>query len=93
MSLARYANRRDATEAEIVKALLRIGAQVKRMNKPCDLLVRYRGHIHVLEVEGGKRTGTGARQPEQVEFLRDWQVPIVKTVDEALAAVNNWSVG
>jgi len=93
VSLARYANRRDATEPEIVAALERIGAKVYRLTKPCDLLVRYRGHIHLIEVEGGKRTGSGARQPGQLQFLDEWCVPIVHTVDEALEAITTWSVG
>lgn len=91
MSLSRYANRRDGTEGAIVDALIRAGAQVERMDQPCDLLVRFGGRVHLLECEGAKRTGTGTRQEKQVEFLRTWEVPIVKTPLQALEAVGAYS--
>lgn len=87
MSLRRFANRRDASEPDIVDALRDIGCQVQRLDKPVDLLVKFRGTVHLLEVHGGKRTGTGARTEEQKEFIRDWRVPVVATVDDALRAI------
>lgn len=39
MSLNRYAVRRDANEAEIVRALQRVGAHVERLDEPVDLCV------------------------------------------------------
>lgn len=77
--------RRDETEGDIVDALEGIGADVERLDRPCDLLVRFRGAIHLLEVDG--ITKYRKRDPKQLEFLRDWQVPLVKTADEAIRAI------
>lgn len=84
----RRAARRDDTEPAIVDRLRELGYLVNRQALP-DLIVRdpRTKLIHLLEVEGGKRTGTGKRRPEQLEFLRAWEVPIVKTLDEALHAL------
>lgn len=87
----RRAARRDDTEESIVKGLRDHGYQVYPMKLPCDLLIRKpsTGKLDILEVEGGKRTGTGARKPTQREFLRDWNVPVVKTLEEALRALGS----
>lgn len=77
--------RRDETEADIVAALEGIGARVERLDQPCDLLVRYRGWLFLLEVDGITRYRQ--RSVKQLEFLRDWQVPLVKTVEEAIRAI------
>lgn len=87
MSLPRYAAQRDHTEPPIIRALEQVGAQVEQMKEPCDLLVRFRSRVFALEVQGGKRTGTGKRKEKQLTFLRDWEIPIVQTPDEALRAI------
>lgn len=85
VSMPRYAARRDQTEPDIVSALEGIGAKVERLDQPCDLLVNFRGAIHLLEVDG--ITKNRKRDPKQLEFLRDWQVPLVKTAEDAIRAI------
>lgn len=77
--------RRDQTEPAIVDALEAAGAKVERLDRPCDLLVRFRGGIHLLEVEGV--TEYRKRAAAQLEFLNAWHVPIVRTPEEALRAI------
>lgn len=90
MSLNRYAKRRDISEPDIITALERVGALIERMDRPCDLLVRFRGVIYLLEVktdrstkEGGKHKGSD----EQRAFCSTWNVPMVKTAEEALRVI------
>lgn len=84
MSLNRYAKRRDETEPDIVKGLEKCGVQVLRQDFP-DLVARRAGVIYLLEVDG--ITENRKRSPEQLEFLREWQIPRVKNLDDALAVV------
>jgi len=77
--------RRDETEPAIVNALEHIGAQVERLDRPCDLLVHFRGKVMLLEVDG--ITKNRKRDPKQLEFLRAWNVPLVKTPEDAIKAV------
>lgn len=79
--------RRDETERPIIEALRKVGFQVEQLDRPCDLLVRNprTGSVHVLEVDGITRNRK--RDKEQVEFLRDWQVPLVKTWEQAFKAL------
>ena len=89
MRLSR-ANKRDANEATIVKALESIGAYVYRLDKPLDLLVGYRGKNWLLEVkgEGGRLTGA------QREFLAAWpgQAAVIREPEEAIRIVTGASV-
>jgi len=77
--------RRDETEPGIVNALLAIGAKVERLDRPCDLLISFRGRIQLLEVSG--ITKYRKREAGQVAFLTAWEVPIVSTAEEALKVV------
>lgn len=86
MSLARYANRRDANEANIVSALERAGVHVWRMNTPCDLLCWRLGRFYALEVKA-EDAYPDKRQEAQTEFLRVTGAPIVRTPEDALRAV------
>lgn len=89
MSLNRYDKRRDANEKEIVLALRCAGAHVFLLDRPVDLLVGYGGVSHLIEVkieEGGRLT------TPQRDFIKRWtgkggDVHVVRTVDEALAAI------
>lgn len=87
----RRAARRDDTEDPIVKGLRAMGFKVYPMKLPVDLLIKHpqTGIINILEVQGGKRTGTGARKQTQLDFIRDWNVPIVKTLEQALRALGH----
>jgi hypothetical protein len=84
----RYGNKRDLAEAAIVDALIRVGAWVKRLDLPADLLVYFRERWYLLEVKtpkGKKKTiAVDKRQEAQRRFLELTKTPIVKTPDEAL---------
>jgi hypothetical protein len=93
MGLAKWANTRDGNEQEVVDALLAIGASVFRMDKPCDLLVGYRGINFLLEVKLplGPRGGVSHSKPNQwqEDFFRGWsgQVEVVRSGLEAVELV------
>jgi hypothetical protein len=81
-----YAQRRDETEKPIVDALRKMGFLVQQQTLP-DLLIRNKrtGTYHLLEIEGITRNRK--RSVKQLEWLTLWQVPIVKSLDEALKAL------
>ncbi len=99
-SAPRWANRRDANEAEIIVALLAVGATVQQLQgikgMP-DLLVAFRGVLFLLEVkdpQGARDRGTGvasatALTPDQVQWHANWggDIHIVNTIEEALLAI------
>jgi hypothetical protein len=91
MSLNRYAVRRDISEPPIIEALERAGAEVWPLDYPVDLLVRFRGHWHLLECKTGRgkklTVARDKRQKEQIAFLESTQTPIVRTPMEALRAI------
>jgi hypothetical protein len=90
MGLARYSNTRDGNEKSIVDALQQIGATVFRMDKPCDLLIGYRGKNYLIEVKLplGPRGGTAHSQLNewQREFDDTWngQFNVVRSAEEAI---------
>jgi Holliday junction resolvase len=75
------ARRRDANEADIVRALRAAGADVTPVSGKGapDLIVRYRGRVYAFEVKAPKGTRTEAQEESQ------W--PVIRSVDEAFAAV------
>lgn len=77
--------RRDETEKNIVEALEAVGAKVERLDRPCDLIVRFRDVLYLLEVDG--ITEYRKRDKDQLEFLAEWNVPRVKTALQALEAI------
>jgi hypothetical protein len=97
----RYSNgRRDENEPAIVAALRAAGAAVQQLDPPLpDLLVSYRGELHLLEVKrivSGRRVhvGTGGDHrgltPAQHRWWATWrgrQPVIVLDAVEALAAI------
>lgn len=91
MSLNRYAVCRDQAELPIVQALQAVGALVHRLDKPCDLLVRFRGRTWLLEVKTPyTKAGRERMRKDQVEQQRRliaWEIPIVRTPLEALRAI------
>jgi len=94
MGLSRWANTRDGNEKPIVSALRKIGASVYRLDKPCDLLVGYRGRNFLLEVKLplGPRGGTTHSHLNdwQKDFDRTWrgQFAVVRSPEEAIALVS-----
>jgi hypothetical protein len=85
VSLNRYAKRKDENQPQIVKALRDVGAKVRIQDFP-DLAVKYRGKLHWLEVSNPQNKYR-KRKAEQLEFLREWEIPIVETEMEALLAI------
>lgn len=88
--------RRDANEPEIVDELRAIGATVKKLHEPADLLVGFRGENHLLEVKlpkgprGGDRSRShGRRDKRQEEMRAMWRgrIQVVRSPREALLAV------
>lgn len=82
------AARRDANEPAIVAALQAAGAAVQQLDPPLpDLLVSYRGTLHLLEVkdhDAGRETRAAKRRnhagdvpasltEQQVTWWRTWQ--------------------
>lgn len=84
-------NKQDANADVIVSALRAAGCIVRFVQftyaSGCpDLLVGFRGMTYLLEVKGPR----GRLSKEQAEFIAEWAggpVAVVRTVDEALAAV------
>ena len=81
----RRAAKADAAQAEIVKALRKIGARPYYVKEPLDLIVGYRGANYLLEVKDAHGTLTKA----QTDFIAAWpgQHAIVRTPEEAIAAI------
>lgn len=92
MSLKRWSARRDANEAAIVDALRTVGAGVIRLSQTGvpDLLVLFRGRVHLLEVKRAKARGQGAGRATMAQeqlAAQGWPVSVTRTTDEALRAV------
>lgn len=84
----------DANQSEIVAALRRVGATVQPLHtvgKGCpDLAVGWRGQTFLIEVKDGNKPPSARKlTDDQVEWHGGWkgQVAVVKSVDEALAAI------
>ena len=86
MGIHRRAAKRDTSEPDIIEALLRVGAQVARLTQPVDLAVRFRGRLYLLECKTPGKS-LDKRQQTQAEFCREWEIPYVKTPEEALKAI------
>lgn len=87
MSLNRYAKKRDASEPEIVSALIQCGFSVERLDRPVDLLVGYRKRCWIVEckVEGAKLN------KNQTDFVAGWRGPEVVILRSAQDAID-WAV-
>lgn len=81
MSLNRYAKRRDANEADIIKTLRQLGCTVIQSDV-VDLIVGYRGHSFIFEV----KTEKGKLEPSQEKLLAEWrgQYDIIRNTTDAL---------
>lgn len=85
MSLNRRAARRDANEAEIIRALRAVGASVHQLSGAGvpDLLVGYRGRTLLLEVKTATGKATEAQEEKRAAWRGgEWRT--VRSVDEAL---------
>ena len=87
----------DANQADIVRALRAIGADVQLLSDVGggvpDLLLGYRGVNILLEVKDGRKPPSERQlTPDQVIWHRDWrgQKAVVESVGEALEAVRQY---
>lgn len=88
MSLNRHNPRRDANELAIVKALEKVGANVVRLDQPCDLLVHYRKAITLLEVKDPAKPPSARRlTASQERYSRILPIHVVLTPEDAFRAV------
>ena len=90
MSIHRYAARKDANEAAIVKALRAAGASVWIVGLPVDLLIGFQGRTILAEV----KTLTGKRNPHakgytdlQRDFMASWRGGTVATLTDVESAL------
>ena len=84
MSLKRYATRRDQSEPAILRAISAVGADYILLDA-FDVLVLFRGQVHMLECKTPKKGRQTVNQKELVR--RGWPLHFVSTVDQALAAI------
>lgn len=85
----------DANQPDIVDALRAVGAIVQPLHMVGegvpDLLVRYRGKLHLVEVKDGRRPPSERRlTPAQLAWHLEWagaDLHVVKSVSEALQAI------
>ena len=90
MALARYANRRDANEKEIVQALEAIGCTVWRLDEPVDLLVGRGARNWLLEVKDPSKPRRDRQLTDnQKKFFASWQGQVrkIETAEEAIQVV------
>ena len=77
----------DTNHREIVRAFERLGAKVLSLapmgNGVPDLLVCVRGRLRLVEV----KAKTGKLTPAQEEFMSDWPVSVVRSVDDVIEIV------
>lgn len=98
MGLSRHANQRDGNEKPIVKALQMLGASVYRLDKPCDLLVGYRGRNYLIEVKLplGPRGGSAHSQLNDIQkdFEQTWrgQFDVVRSPEDAIELITGSEV-
>lgn len=71
-----------------MEALRKVGIKVWVIGKPCDLLTLYAGRWLPLEVKSDTSSARTRRdQASQKEFLSSTGVSVVKTPQEAIAAI------
>lgn len=93
MSIHRRAARRDENEPQIVAALEAAGAVVELTSKPLDMIVLVNGVIALADV---KKPKTGRLTEDQEAFLEKFDgapIFILRTVDDAIAMVNQLRTG
>lgn len=97
--MAHRAAKVDANQKEIVEALRSIGATVQHLHavaQGCpDLLVGRQGVNYLLEIKDGAKPPSGRKlTPDQVTWHSIWQgaAVVVKSVDEAIAAVGGFAL-
>lgn len=92
----RKAARTDANQSEIVSALRKAGAVVivvSQLKNFCDILVAYRGRIHIMEIKDGslppsarKLTEGELKCKESIESV-GCEYNVVLSVDDAIKII------
>jgi hypothetical protein len=86
--IPRYAKKVDATQKEIVDALRAAGVFVVVIGQPVDLLCYHAGRFMPLECKPTDPHNRNRKDQErQKEFIRVTGTPVVRTPEEAIAAV------
>jgi hypothetical protein len=90
--MSRYARRTDTNHSEIVNLLRSIGAQVLDLHAlpgALDVLVGFRGVLHLFEVKHGKGWKLTEAEGITIERFRSIGCPvhIVETEDDVLRAL------
>ena len=81
-----HRQKRDTSEALIVAYLRTCGADVCLTDSPCDALVGFLRHSHLVEF----KTGKGKLTQAQKAFQSSWRgssVVVLRSVDEAAAFI------
>jgi hypothetical protein len=86
--MRKYAERVDANQGEIVRALEKAGASVIVIGRPVDLLVGLRGVTLLVEVKNPEsRYGKKGANGNQRDFMATWRGGPVSLVDGPEAAL------
>jgi hypothetical protein len=90
----RRAARVDANQEQVVSALRAAGAQVQSLaaigKGVPDLLVSFRGNLHLLEIKDGKKPPSARKlTPDQQTWRQTWGavVEVVTSPEQALKAI------
>ena len=83
MSIKRFNAKRDATEPEILRALVRAGAFYLRLDT-VDLLVLFRGDLFLLDCKTARGRAT---KTQEALITLGWPLHYVRTPIEALKAI------
>jgi hypothetical protein len=82
----RRAARKDETQAAIVDGLRAAFCKVKVLNDTPDLIVKSPwGAVFLIEVDGITRYRR--RDQAQTDFLDEWDIPCVSTLNQALTVI------
>lgn len=87
----RRAAKRDASEPEIVSALIQCGFSVYRLHQPVDLLVGHRGITFLVECKSGHKGYGKSLNDNQHEFNEAWRGTKVVVLHSAQEAID-WAV-
>jgi len=87
----RRALKRDASEPEIVSALVQCGFSVYRLHQPVDLLVGHRGRNYLVECKTGTKGYGKTLNENQREFDDSWRGSKVVKLSSAQEAID-WAV-
>ena len=88
--MKRYAARADANQAEIMRSLRAVGADVIYIGTPVDLLVGFRSENFLIEVKDSRKSPSQRKLTQaQVDFINRWRgtVYVVTTAEEAIKVI------